>query len=172
MKDTGGSDLLQQELNKLMERSKQWLLAFNIKKCKVVHIGHELPTVYTMSDGNITTQLETITVEKDLGVYITSNLKKPMDQCIHPAKKAESVLGMVNRQFMIIDKEDFGIICKNYVRPHLEYCIQARSPKLQKDKMMLEKVQRIATRMVKGLKELPCETRLKKLGIYSLERQR
>jgi len=51
-----------------MEWSKQWLLAFDTEKCKVVHIDHELPTVYTMSDGNITTQLETITVEKDLGV--------------------------------------------------------------------------------------------------------
>jgi len=37
----------------LMEWSKQWLLAFNMDKCNVMHIGHELPTVpYTMSDGN------------------------------------------------------------------------------------------------------------------------
>jgi len=33
---------------------------------------------------------------------------------------------MIKRQFFkIIDKEDFGIIYKTYVRPHLEYCIQA-----------------------------------------------
>jgi len=51
IKDTGDSDLLQHDLNMLMEWSKQWLLAFNTEKCKVIHIGHELPTVYTMSDG-------------------------------------------------------------------------------------------------------------------------
>jgi len=103
IRDTGDSDLLQQDLNMLMEWSKQWLLAFNTDKCKVTHIGHELPTVYTMSDWNNTTQLEYITVEKDLGVYMTNNLK-PTEQCIQAAKKAMSVLAMVNRQFKIIDE--------------------------------------------------------------------
>ena len=38
--------------------------------------------------------------------------------------------------------------------------------------MLLEKVQRRATKMVKKLKKLPYETRLKKLNIYFLERRR
>jgi len=70
-----------------------------------MHIGHDLPTVYTMSDGNNTIQLETITVEKDLGIYITNDVKST-EQCIQAARK--SVLGMIKRQF----KEDFGIIYK------------------------------------------------------------
>ena len=77
-----------------------------------------------MSDGNNTIQLETIKVEKDLGVHITNDLKST-EQCIQAARKAQSVLGMIKRQFKIIDKEEFGIIYKTYVRPHLEYCIQA-----------------------------------------------
>jgi len=65
---------------------------------------------------------------------------KPTEQCIQAARKAQSVLAMIKRQFKISDKEDFGKIYKTYVRPHLEYCIQAWSPKLQKDKILLEKV--------------------------------
>ena len=61
----------------LMAGSKQWLLAFNTEKCNVMHIrirlfGHDLPTVYTMSDGNNTIQLQTVIVQKDLGVYTVS----------------------------------------------------------------------------------------------------
>jgi len=114
IKDTGNSDLLQQDLNTLMEWSKEWLLAFSMEKCKVMHIGHKLSTAYTMSDGNNTTQLQTVTVEKDLGVCITDDLK-PTEQCIQAAKKAQLVLGIVNRQFNIIDKEDFGIMYKSYI---------------------------------------------------------
>ena len=80
-------------------------------------------------------------------------------QCIQSAKKAQSVLGMVRRHFKEIDTDDFKIIYNTYVRPHLEYCEQAWSPYLQKDKTYLEKVQRRATKMVKGLKKLPYETR-------------
>ena len=53
-------------------------------------------------------------------------------------------------------------VYKTYVRPHLEYCVQAWSPHIQKDKKCLEKVQRRATRMVKGFQKLPHETRLMK----------
>ena len=37
------------------------------------------------------------------------------------------------------------IIYKGYIRPHLEYCIQASSSSLVKDKLLLENVQRRAT---------------------------
>jgi len=34
---------------------------------------------------------------------------KPTEQCILAARKAQSVLAMIKRQFKIIGKEDFGI---------------------------------------------------------------
>ena len=67
----------------------------------------------------------------------------------------------------------FRILYKSYIRPHLEYCVQAWSPYLQKDKLMLENVQRRATRLIKCPKRLSYyEGRIKCLELTTLEKRR
>ena len=61
---------------------------------------------------------------------------------------------------------------KEIVIPHLEYCIQAWHTYLRKDIELLEKIQRRATKLIPGLKNLRYEERLKEFGLTTLETRR
>ena len=165
------SQRLQNDLDSLIKWSTEWQLKFNPSKCKVMHIGHSMDTKYFISDENNRRELESVVEEKDLGVYFTCNLK-PSTQCIKSAATARKVIGLVRRHFRRMDREDFLLIYKTYIRPHLEYCVQAWSPHLVKDIECLERVQRTATKLVPSLRMLSYEERLVKLGLTTLEKRR
>ena len=108
--------------------------------------------------------------EKDLGIYTTNNLKPSM-QCMKAASKARSVLGMIQRHIKTIDAEEFNIFNDSYIRPHMEYCVQAWSPYLRKSEC-LERVQMSATKIVKGLGKMEYGESLRRLKMTTLENRR
>ena len=70
---------------------------------------------------------------------------------------------------MCKDREIILQLYKALVRPHLEYCVQAWRPHLQKDIDLIEGVHRRATKMISNLKNKSYEERLSILSLTTLE---
>ncbi len=79
---------------------------------------------------------------------------------------------MIRRSFQDLSKSAFVPSYGALVRPHLEYGMPACSPNLAADINHLERLQRLATRLVTGMRHLPCEERLQRLGLHCLQRRR
>lgn len=165
------AESLQKDLDSLSTWSARWQLKFNPEKCKLMHIGHKQDTKYTIRQDNINWNIQEVSEERDLGVLTTCTLKVTR-QCQEAVLKANRILGMVHRQFRDLDRKSFLIIYKGFIRPHLEYAIQTWSPYQKGDIEHLEKVQRRATRLVKGYRKLSYEERLRKLGLTTLQTRR
>jgi len=58
------------------------------------------------------------------------------------------LLRMVKRSFYSLHVEGFRITYTGYIRPRIEYCVQAWCPYLSKDKVILENVWRHAIKYV------------------------
>ena len=137
-------------------------------KCQIMHLGVNNQRFSYSMDG---VRLEEVEVEKDVGVLVADNLR-PSQQCSAAAAKANGVLGQISRAVKYRDKKTFIQLYKVYVRPHLEYCVQAWRPYWKADKDKLEKVQIRAVNMVSGLKGRSYLDKLKEVNLTTLEERR
>ena len=101
--------------------------------------------------------LESSSAEKDLGVLMDDQLNVSQ-QCALAARKANGILGSIMSGVVRRDKEVIVRLYSALVRPHLQYCVQVWSPQYKKDRELLGRVQRRATKMIRGWSTSPART--------------
>ena len=113
----------------------KWQMCFNIRKCKVMHMGggNQNFSYQLMGSG-----LSMTDQERDLGVLVDSSMKGPT-QCVAAVKKANSILEIIKKGIENKTANILMSLYKTLARPDLEYCVQFLSPHLKKDIVELEK---------------------------------
>jgi ribonuclease P/MRP protein subunit RPP40 len=110
-------------------------------------------------------------MERDLGVMVSDNLKVKAQ--VETAEKiANQTLGRLKKACRIRGMTLWRTLYTTFVRPKLEFAVQAWSSHLKQDNLTLEKVQKRATKTIAAIKHLPYAQRPQCLGLMTLEDRR
>ena len=139
--------LLQNDLLRLSLWSQKWHLQFNAKKCVVLRFSPKFPRVivdYTINN----TEIQVLNCHRDLGILLSSDLKWN-NHLKFIASRAYKVLGLIRRSFSSgLDTKAKKNLYILLVRSQLSYGSQIWRPHLVKDIIMLERIQRRATKYI------------------------
>ena len=170
IKNLEDCDKLQEDLDKIYKWSKEWQMEFNASKSHVMKMGrskYRPQKDYKLGEEKIKEANE----EKDLGVIIQNTLS-PEKHINRIFGKTYNMLQNIGLAFNYLDEEMMKKILCTLIRPQLEYAAVIWSPYKKKHVKKIERIQRLATRMIPGFKELEYEERLERLELTTLEDRR
>ena len=159
-------DNLQSDLSNVSSWSSNWKLFFN--EAKFIHVRFfapnlDTPPIYTINNKTI----EHKTQHKDLGVLYCNDLSWTEHyNCI--ISKAYKTLGLLRRTFKSNNIQTKKLLYISLVRSQLVYCSQIWRPHLIRDILLLERVQRRATKYILNDYNLSYESHLKQLHLLPL----
>jgi len=159
------AESLQNDVSSILNWATKNGLKINEKKCQVLHLGsNNLKFTYKLNNTPIPQTLQA----KDLGIIIDSNLKFHA-QALAASAKARKVGNYLLKYLSFINCDTLKILINSFIRPHLEYCIQAWRPFYHKSFAVLERTFRSFTKRCPETASLPYPERLKVLGLRSLQ---
>ena len=148
---------LQGNLDELQTWSTKWLLEFHCDKCKMMAVTRKkdpeaksYARSYAMKKKVDGAEVES---EKDLGIKVDTKLS--FEQHINDkVNMANQMMGLVQRSFIYLEKENFRWQYKTIVRPHVKNINTVWSPTRKKDINTIENAQCRATKMIAGLRDM------------------
>lgn len=147
IKDRSDSQLLQSDINSLAQWSNTWLLPFNFSKCVVLHFfpsSSDVLPVYYLDNAPISTS----NTHRDLGVTISTDLSWSQHYS-NITTQAYKILGLLRRSFNATNSiHTKRTLYLSLVKSRITYASQLWRPHKKKDILLLERVQRRATKFI------------------------
>ena len=167
-------DKLQEDLDRLYDWTRYSLLKFHPDKCEIMRLSSTKSNKFKNIQGNYImneTTLNKVDKEKDLGIIFDTELS--FEEHINTkVKKANSLVGMIRRAFVYLDKDMFKQLFTSIIRPHVEYGAPVWNPYSKKLSTLIENVQRRASKQIPGLSHLSYEERLRTMKLPTLQYRR
>ena len=150
------NEKLQGEILQLQRKAASYGMEYNGDKCVVMNVGkvNNSFEYHLINEKGERIMLKNIKCEKELGEKVHGDLKVEEQVKVAPGRASVSMRQMKNT-FKYMTPEIFKTLYCSHVRPHMEFSIQSWSPYLKKDVEKHEKLQRRATKLVRGIRNRP-----------------